>query len=116
MRFTGLLVLALFLTCWTAFSQVKKSSGVETKPETTAIQGCLTGSSDSYRLQEENGTQHMLIGDAKELQSHVGQHVQLTGKRDLNRDASASSDEATAHGQRFFRVESVTPTEGKCSR
>lgn len=114
MRTAGLLVTVLLLLSWTAFTQETKPKPAAMKQDT--IQGCLNGSPDSYRLKEDNGTQHMLIGDTKELQSHVGQHVQLAGKRDLNRDASASSDEATAHGQRFFRVESVTATQGKCSR
>ncbi|MGA9209442.1 MAG: hypothetical protein WB347_16675 [Terriglobales bacterium] len=57
---------------------------------------------------------HMLIGDDQDLSAHVGQRVQLTGERDNNRDASASSDEGTAHGMRFFEVAAIRRVEGKC--
>jgi hypothetical protein len=50
---------------------------------------------------------HLLIGPNDALGKHVGQMVQLTGYRDNNRDASASSDEGTADGMRFFLVEDV---------
>ena len=39
---------------------------------------------------------------------------ELTGYRDNNRDASASSDEGTAHGMRFFQVEEIVPESGGC--
>jgi hypothetical protein len=46
----------------------------------------------------------------------VGQFVQLAGQRDENRDASASSDEGTAHGLRFFQVWNVTQAQGECGK
>jgi hypothetical protein len=112
MRYAGLFVTLLLIVSATAFAQ--RSQRDQMKQQT--IQGCLTGSPDSYRLRARNGSEHMLIGDYKELSAHVGQYVQLGGKRDLNRDASASSDEATAHGLRFFEVWSVTEMQGECGK
>jgi hypothetical protein len=121
MRQAGLLVTLLLIVSLSAFSQSAGSQGngmnwqdQQTHPQT--IQGCLTGSPDSYRLTERIGTYHLLMGDNKLLGSYVGQNVQLSGKRDLDRDASASSDEGTAHGMRFFRVDNITPTHESCGR
>ena len=57
---------------------------------------------------------HLLIGPNDALAKHVGQMVQLAGYRDNNRDASASSDEGTAHGMRFFQVEDIVLEAGTC--
>ncbi len=114
MRYAGLLVTLLLMVSTSAFAQERKPQDERGKQQ--AIQGCLSGSPDSYRITERNGTVHMLIGDPKVLQAHVGQYVQLVGKRDLDRDASASSDEGTAHGSRFFQVQRVTQTQGSCRK
>jgi hypothetical protein len=87
---------------------------VTLKPGETTITGCLAGSTDAYRLTEKNGTYHLLIGPNKVLAQHVGQIVQLAGYRDNNRDASASSDEGTVHGMRFFQVEDIVSQAGTC--
>ena len=73
----------------------------------SAVTGCLKGSTNQFYLMEQNGTLHLLMGPNKELQAHVGYWVELGGNRDSSRDASASSDEGTAHGMRFFQVEEV---------
>lgn len=39
----------------------------------------------------------------------------LAGNRDLDRDASASSDERTLHGLRFFQVEDKVSDKGLAS-
>lgn len=82
---------------------------------TTQISGCLQGTPNDYRLLAESGNPHLLIGDETALNSHVGDRVTLQGYRDNNRDASASSDEGTPHGMRFFQVESVAADQGKCN-
>jgi hypothetical protein len=56
------------------------------------------------------------MDDNHVLSSHVGDMVQLSGYRDNNRDASASSDNGTSHGMRFFLVESVVSDSGKCGK
>lgn len=113
MKYTALFVVLLWVAFTTAASAQQKSS--QGKPGQT-IQGCLTGNRDGYWLRQHDGTEHALIGDYSELGAHVGQFVQLAGQRDENRDASASSDEATAHGLRFFQVWSVTQTQGECTK
>lgn len=81
----------------------------------TQITGCLQGTADAYRLVAETGNPHLLIGDEKTLSSYVGHKVTLLGYRDDNRDASASSDEGTPHGMRFFQVDSVAADKGRCN-
>jgi hypothetical protein len=82
----------------------------------TTITGCLSGSRDEYRLIEKDGTVHLLlpVAESKGLRSHVGNVVVLSGHKDNNRDASASSDEGTSHGQRFFQVNEIVSDSGKC--
>jgi hypothetical protein len=82
----------------------------------TQISGCLQGTLGDYRLVRANGTVHMLMGDDKVLSSHMGENVTLQGYRDNNRDASASGDEGTVHGLRFFQVDSVAAVNSKCGQ
>lgn len=123
MRCTGFLAVLLWIASTSAFAQATSSQQANSQQSSVAqgtqpqtIQGCLTGKPDSYWLRERDGTEHALIGDRRELSAHVGQSVQLAGQRDENRDASASSDEATAHGLRFFQVWGVTQMQGNCRR
>ena len=57
----------------------------------------------------------LLMGSNGKLKSYVGHWVELGGNRDSRRDASASSDEGTAHGLRFFQVEEVLADQGSCN-
>ena len=81
----------------------------------TAISGCLQGKPDSYRLTEKDGTMHLLMGSI-DLSNSVGHIVQLVGYADDDCDASASSDEGTPDGLRFFLVEAVASDSGQCKR
>jgi hypothetical protein len=78
------------------------------------IVGCLQGKPHNYRLTEKDGTSHLLMGQSDALSGHANHIVQLVGFKDNNRDASASSDEGTPHGLRFFRVESIASDIGSC--
>lgn len=78
------------------------------------ITGCLQGQPHNYRLTERGGTFHLLMGESDALSSHLNHQVQLVGYKDNDRDASASSDEATPHGMRFFRVEDIAADLGSC--
>jgi len=80
----------------------------------TTLTGCVKGSNDEFYLITKDGTLHMLIGRNRDLRPYVGRWVELGGNRDLSRDASASSDEGTAHGLRFFQVEEVISDNGAC--
>jgi len=113
MRYAGLL-LSLSLLLFVSTTALAGNTTSHNTQQT--IQGCLSGSAHDYQLTEHNGTAHMLMGDNQELSAHVGQEVQLAGKADMRRDASTSSDEATAHGMRFFRVERVARAEGTCQK
>jgi hypothetical protein len=58
----------------------------------------------------------LLMRPSNNLTPYVYHWVQLGGNRDLRRDASASSDEGTPYGLRFFQVEEVLSDEGACKR
>jgi len=115
MRYVGLLVILLVAPA-VALAQSGTAQERTVSRGQQIIQGCLSGSSHDYRLTTHDGTVHLLIGDNSELSTHVGQYVQLAGARDNNRDASASSDEATAHGMRFFEVQNLLRSEGTCRK
>lgn len=122
MKFAFSLVAFLLLLGTIAFGQDANSanSGSIAKPASvpageTSITGCLSGHHDEYRLTEKDGTVHLLLSAQKNgLRSHVGNIVELAGHADNNRDASSSSDEGTAHGQRFFQVNEIISDSGKC--
>jgi len=78
------------------------------------IVGCLQGNPHNYRLTEKDGTSHLLMGESDALSGHVNHSVQLVGFEDNDRDPSASSDEDTPHGLRFFRVENIASDMGSC--
>jgi hypothetical protein len=112
---TGLLVTLLLVVSAVVFSLSAKSVEEISVPYTPAtISGCLHGNPDSYTLTERDGTVHYLMGQSDALSSHVGHKVQLQGLKDDDRDASASGDEGTPHGLRFFSVEQIVSDSGTC--
>lgn len=119
MRFAISLLALLLAAAGSTIAQNKSSYLGQADPAaagpTAQISGCLQGTLDDYRLLAESGNPHLLLGDNAVLKDHVGDRVTLQGYRDNNRDASASSDEGTAHGMRFFQVDSVTADKGKCN-
>ena len=123
MRLSVSLLTLLLLLSAIAFGQSSSSAGdhasvkvVSVPPGETTITGCLAGRHDGYRLTEKDGTMHLLlpVPENKGLRSHVGNVVTLAGNADNDRDASASSDEGTPHGLRFFQVEEILSDSGKC--
>ena len=82
----------------------------------TTVTGCLKGHTDGFYLIEKDGTMRLLMSPNDNLKPYVYHWVQLGGNRDFGRDASASSDEGTPHGLRFFQVEEVLSDEGACKR
>lgn len=84
-------------------------------PPTTTVTGCLNGSKNQYYVTEKDGTRHVLLAKGKDLSPYVNHEVTVTGKADINRDASASSDEGTARGNRFFSVDAVSD-QGACKK
>jgi hypothetical protein len=85
-------------------------------PSESTVTGCVKGSADQYDLVQKDGTTRLLMGPNDELNRYVGHWAELRGNRDNRRDASASSDEGTAHGLRFFQVEDVLADQGSCKR
>jgi hypothetical protein len=118
LRGSLMLVTILVLTQF-AFSQsdnltaTQDPQAAQQRTEST-ITGCLTGKANEYRLVDQKGTTHLLLNPTVSVESYKGQSVTLTGEPDITRDASASSDEATTHGMRFFRVTGVTGESGPC--
>ena len=119
MKFAISLLAVLLATALSALAQNNSSYLGQADPRamgpTTQISGCLQGTPNSYRLLADSGNSHLLMGDEKALSGHVGDRVTLQGYRDNNRDASASSDQGTPHGMRFFQVDSVVVDKGKCN-
>ena len=119
MRLAISLLALLLAVAVSAFGQSKSSylgqADPAAKGPTAQISGCLQGTANSYTLLADSGNPHLLIGDYTTLSSHVGDRVTLQGYRDNNRDASASSDNGTAHGMRYFQVENVAADQGKCN-
>jgi hypothetical protein len=120
MRLVLSLFVLLLMVAAGSFAQSKSGVIGQEDPaatgQSTQISGCLQGAAGNYRLVRGNGTVHMLMGDDNILNSHVGDQVTLVGYRDHNRDASASGDEGTVHGLRFFQVDSVAGVNGKCGQ
>ncbi len=116
MRFASLFFSLLLMAPVIGFAQNANDQGNNMNSQEHTIRGCLAGSPNQYRLTTKNGTTHMLMGDEQDLGSHVGQMVELSGKADNNRDASASSNNGMMNGQRFFRVDSVKEIQGNCKK
>jgi len=117
MKLTASLLALLLTAAVSCIGQSNSYSGRADPRATgpaTEISGCLQGTANNYRLVADSGNRHLLIGDYRVLKDHVGDRVTLQGYRDNNRDASASGDEGTSHGMRFFQVDNVTADNGKC--
>jgi len=116
--------LAIFVLCCFALSSAQNINLASASPAPTAslgtgettVTGCLRGRTDEFYLVEKDGTTRLLMGPNEKLNSYVGHWVELGGNRDNRRDASASSDEGTPHGLRFFQVEEILADQGACKR
>ena len=82
----------------------------------TTVAGCPKRHTDGFYPIEKDETMHLLMSPGDNLEPYVYRWVQLGGKRDLRRDASARSAESTPHGLRFFQVEEVLSNVGACKR
>jgi hypothetical protein len=113
------MLLAIVVLGGMALATAQNPAPQQPQTSTTAgsntLTGCLKGSTNQYYVIEKNGTEHVLLSKGRNLSSYVNHMVTLTGTADINRDASASSDEGTAHGNRFFSVDSVSD-QGACKK
>jgi hypothetical protein len=116
----AIFVLACFALTSAQTTTSNGSTAIVQKASLTAgestITGCIKGSTDQFYLVEQDGTTHLLMGRNRTLRPYLDHWVELGGNRDNNRDASASSDEGTPHGLRFFQVENVLADQGSCKR
>ena len=116
MRISTLLAIVLLASFALAAAQNPTTDPPQVNsPGASTLTGCLKGSVNQYYVVEKNGTRHVLLAKGHDLSSYVDHMVTVTGKADNNRDASASSDEGTAHGNRFFSVDSVSD-QGACKK
>jgi hypothetical protein len=109
------LLLSVMATAAAQSSATQTQQTTSKLPGATTLTGCLKGSINQYYVVEKNGTTHQLLAKGKDLTQYVNHEVTVSGTSDNNRDASASSDEGTAHGGRFFSVDSVSD-QGSCKR
>ena len=122
MRIAVSVAILTLACCALALAQTTTSSGPAVMQKAslsageTTVTGCLQGKTDGYYLTQKDGTMRLLMGSNDKLRSYVGHWVELGGNRDLRRDASASSDEGTPHGLRFFQVEEILADQGTCKR
>jgi hypothetical protein len=115
---TRFLLAGVFACAMTLMAQNPGSVDTAVPPQagptsTTTLTGCLKGTTDQYFLMEKNGTRHVLVAKNRDLKPLMDHMVTVTGKADVNRDASSSSDEGSSRGNRFFQVDSVSD-QGPC--
>jgi hypothetical protein len=115
MRIPTLLVIVLLAGIALATAQNPTPSQSTTTAGNSTVTGCLKGSVNQYYVVEKNGTRHVLLSKGHDLNSYVDHWVTISGKADSNRDASSSSDEGSAHGNRFFAVDEVSD-QGACKK
>jgi hypothetical protein len=123
MRSSFILLMILLVMPAIAFSQSAYPSATQDNQSqttqqqdngTTTMTGCLTGKPGEYQLVDQSGDKHLILNTGVDLSSYVGHSVEVTGKNDIRRDASSSSDEATAHGAHFFKVTAMDKDLGAC--
>jgi hypothetical protein len=109
-------------------STTPDTSSTTTKSQTssdssTAIEGCLSGSSGSYTLTDQSGKAWQLAGDTSKLTEHVGHQVRVMGSDGGSSAASSSSGDASASGgsgasagaASTFTVKKVKMISSSCS-
>src|ERR1700733_1113470 len=71
----------------------------QTSTDSSAIEGCLSGSAGSYTLTDQTGKAWTLAGDTSKLTEHVGHQVRVMGSgSDSGAASSPSGSSASAGG------------------
>jgi hypothetical protein len=99
-----------------ASAPATQSSPISTD-SSTAIEGCLSGSSGSYTLTDQSGKAWTLAGDTSKLTEHVGHQIRVMGSgSDASSSAasSPSSSGASASGS-TFTVKKIKMISSSCS-
>jgi|HubBroStandDraft_4_1064222.scaffolds.fasta_scaffold00417_16 hypothetical protein len=92
MRVPMLLAIVLLAGIAVATAQNPTPPQSSTTASNSTVTGCLKGSVNQYYVVEKNGIQHVLLSRGHDLSSYVGHWATISGKADINRDASSSSD------------------------
>jgi hypothetical protein len=105
----------------TSTTQTTTTQTTETSSDTnsTAIEGCLSGSSGSYTLTDQSGKAWTLAGDTSKLSDHVGHQIRIMGS-DNSASSGAGSSAASAGGAgaaggSTFNVKKVKMISSSCS-
>ena len=109
---TPRLVLLLLSTA-SLLAQERSSS--QSKPGTSAMEGCISYASGQYFVIDSSGTKHELFGSTNKLKEQIGHKVQITGK------PSTKTVESTTYGAAssadvvpVFEVKSVKRIADTC--
>lgn len=110
----GLLVLSVLLlaSLWATAQSSEHGSQTAAGGQTT-VEGCLSGSSGSYMLTDQNGTMYQLSGDTAKLSEHVGHEIKVTGTSSSGGNAEPASG-ASAGAQQTIQVSSVKHISKTC--
>jgi hypothetical protein len=110
----GLLVLSVLLlaSLWAAAQNPEQGSRSSAAGQTT-VEGCLSGSSGSYMLTDQNGTMYQLSGDTAKLSEHVGHEVKVSGTSSSG-GGSEPSNGASGAAQQTLQVSSVKHISKTC--
>jgi hypothetical protein len=97
--------------------QKSQPKGANTAAQT--VQGCLSGTSNSYTLAADNGTLYRLHGADKLLSQYVGHEVAVTataGGSSASAAASSSGDAAHAVTENSLQVSDVKDVSDHCNK
>ena len=114
----GLLVLSVLLlaSLWAAAQNSEQGSRTSAGGQTT-VEGCLSGSSGSYMLTDQNGTMYQLSGDTAKLSEHVGHEVKVSGtsaSADSSASGAGAANGAAGSAQQTIQVASVKHISKTC--
>lgn len=105
-----------------ASSTASQTSSQTSADNSTAIEGCLSGSSGSYTLTDQSGKAWQLAGDTSKLTEHVGHQVRLMGSSADSSAASTGSGSSASAGSgsssgtgSSFTVKKVKMISATCS-
>jgi Protein of unknown function (DUF5818) len=110
----GLLVLSVLLlaSLWATAQDSAHGSRTSAAGQTT-VEGCLSGSSGSYMLTDQNGTMYQLSGDTAKLSEHVGHEIKVTGTSSAGGSTDSASG-ASGGAQQTLQVSSVKHISKTC--
>lgn len=110
----GLMVLSvlLFASLWVAAQNSEQGPRTSAAGQTT-VEGCLSGSSGSYMLTDQNGTMYQLSGDTAKLSEHVGHEVKVSGTSSSG-GSTEPANGASGGAQQTLQVSSVKHISKTC--